>query len=65
MIPSEKAKELVDKFMYGITFENESFLLHHEAKQCALICCDEVLSDMGADRGYQFWVKVKQEIIKL
>jgi hypothetical protein len=26
--------------------------------------CDEVLSDMGADRGYQFWSNVKQYLDK-
>lgn len=35
------------------------------AKQCSLICCNEVLGDMGADRGYQFWSDVKLEIEKL
>ena len=35
------------------------------AKQCALICCNEVLGYMGADRGTEFWTSVKQEIEKL
>ena len=33
--------------------------------KCALICCNEVLGYMGADRGYEFWTNVKQEIEKL
>jgi len=35
------------------------------AKECALVCCDQVLSDMGADRGHQYWTEVKAEIEKL
>ena len=35
------------------------------AKRYAINCCDEVLGYMGADRGYSFWVEVKQEIEKL
>ncbi len=35
------------------------------AKESALICCNEVLGYMGADRGYSFWQEVKQEIEKL
>jgi len=27
--------------------------------ELAIKCCDEVLGYMGADRGYQFWSKVK------
>jgi hypothetical protein len=39
--------------------------MHEFAKQCLLICCNEVLSDMGADRGHQYWTEVKAEIEKL
>jgi hypothetical protein len=35
------------------------------AKRQAINCCDEVLGYMGADRGYSFWVEVKQELEKL
>jgi len=31
----------------------------------AIICCDEVLGYMGADRGTQFWIEVKEELKKL
>ena len=30
------------------------------AKRQAIETCNEVLGDMGADRGYEFWVEVKQ-----
>ena len=35
------------------------------AKRYAIHCCDEVLGFMGADRGYSFWVEVKQELEKI
>jgi hypothetical protein len=35
------------------------------AKRYAINCCDEVLGYMGADRGYSFWVEVKQELEKI
>jgi hypothetical protein len=34
-------------------------------KRYAIQCCDEVLGFMGADRGYSFWVEVKQELEKI
>ena len=58
MTPKEKANELLDSFwLLSLTKE--------QAKQCALICCNEVLGNMGADRGYIFWLEIKQEVEKL
>jgi len=64
MTPKEKAKELVNKF-HNHTWNGEDNLGNFNAQQCALICCDEVLGYMGADRGIAFWKEVKQEIEKL
>jgi hypothetical protein len=64
MNAKEKAKELVNKF-HGHTWNGEDNLDNFNAKECALICCDEVLGYMGADRGTAFWNEVKQEIEKL
>jgi len=61
MTPKEKAKELVYKFDDTMEFSTPQRF----AKQCALICCEEVLGYMGADRGTAFWEEVKQEIEKL
>ena len=55
MTPKEKAAYLVLKYMSKVVSKNV-------AKQCAMVCCDEVLSYMGADRGVEFWQEVKQEI---
>jgi hypothetical protein len=67
MTPKEKAIELVEKFMIikQIKLSDYSKIYLPTAKECALICCDEILGDMGADRGYAFWTEVKQEIEKL
>jgi hypothetical protein len=58
MTPQEKAKELCLKF-------STDGCIMEEEKRCALICCNEVLGYMGADRGTEFWSEVKQEIEKL
>jgi len=69
MTPKEKAIDLVDK--YRILLQDTDTEVGNEilctlvAKSCALICCNEVLGYMGADRGYAFWTSVKQEIEKL
>lgn len=66
MTPKEKAQELVDRFLGNMPNANSTnVLVEVIAKDCALICCDEVLGYMGADRGYEFWTSVKEEIEKL
>lgn len=66
MTPKEKAKELIDRFNnHTFNVEKETEDNFESAKQCALITCNEVLGYMGADRGTEFWQKVKQEIEKL
>ena len=63
--PEQKAVELYSKYeQLGRDF-TRGVSMHEFAKQCALICCDQVLSDMGADRGYSYWTEVKAEIEKL
>lgn len=36
-----------------------------QAKAICLYICEQVLGDMGADRGYLFWTKVKEIIQEL
>ena len=63
--PEQKAVELYTKYeQLGRDF-TRGVSMHEFAKQCALICCDQVLSDMGADRGHSYWTEVKVEIEKL
>jgi len=65
MTPKEKAKELYCKYTDALNIRDLQTTANPFAKQCALICCDEVLGYMGADRGTAFWNEVKQEIEKL
>jgi len=81
MSAKDKAIELVEKFKFETT---ESEVLnriiigdisvsfkHHKAKQCALICIDEMLDFRNAlyinegSLAYQWLLDVKQEIQKL
>jgi hypothetical protein len=61
MTAKEKAEELVNRMMDGFIF-----IFNKEiSKKHALIAVEEVLGYMGADRGTEFWVEVKNEIKKL
>jgi hypothetical protein len=67
--PQEKAKELVDK-MWNID-ERYGSIGFHEAKQCAMVCVDELIriapwgSDIDGeieDDSKEYYIEVKQEI---
>ena len=67
--PKQKALELIERFEYdGITpmLRLEIILAEDIAKQCALICVEEILGNTGcgccADIDAKYWVKVKREI---
>lgn len=65
MTAKEKAKELIIKFRY-----QEKYTLNIEvAKQCALICVDEIISaceyNLVETHNSVWWNKVKEEINKL
>jgi hypothetical protein len=60
----EKARQLIEKYNL-VVLDTALGGSNIRVKQCALICCDEVLGDMGADRGYEFWSQVKDELHKL
>jgi len=72
MTPKEKAKELVNRFKYrtirGVEVETMSISL---AKQCALICVDEMLEslwnvgDSFLNDEIKYLKEVKQEIEEL
>ncbi len=75
--PKEKAKQLIDSFKkYAHSnplHDSELFYrrLRENAKECALIAVDEMLSlgslvgNSLSDTFYIFWQEVKQEIEKL
>ena len=67
MTPKEKAMELLYKFQDQLFNEDEL-----EAKQCALICVDEILDYIKRINDYsqmevlsnKDWQEVKQELLK-
>ena len=63
--PEQKAVELYNKYFdLGRDF-TRGVSMREFAKECALVCCDEVLGYMGADRGHSYWTEIKAEIEKL
>lgn len=63
MTPKDKAKELVDK-MWNID-ERYGSIGFHEAKQCALICLEELFVNNTKESKHNYWIDVKEEIEKL
>ena len=60
MTAKDKAKELVDRFRIG------DRNMKSKAKQCALICIDEVVKNtLQVSQVLDYWQEVKQEINKL
>lgn len=70
MNAKEKATELINKFFLPL---DESIQLNfvgkrkEHAKQCALICAEEIIESVKfySDAQPLFWEEVKQELIKL
>ena len=67
--PKEKTKEIVNKFYYYVESISES-QQQENAKQCALISVDEILSfidnsDFTNLYWLNYWTEVKEEINKL
>jgi len=69
MQAKDKAKELVEKFHNILNINQSTFWdaeKYEQAKQCALICVDEIIDAMYIEnRGNPFWQEVKQEINRL
>ena len=62
MIPKEKARELVNRYVNLSKITASSEYIQYQAKQCALIAVDEILKET---LDIYFWHEVKQEIEKL
>ncbi len=66
MTAKEKAKELYEKFYYGLPKSSDAWL-HTNSKQCAIIAVDEIIlvADAFNELEKEYWEKVKDEINKL
>ena len=71
MKAKDRAKKLIQGFTIQITcdvrhFPTERIVLEECAKQCALICVEEIIKIFddtnGADYRLEYWQEVKQEI---
>ena len=67
MTTKEKAIELVERFLEPIDGLHKYPMCFDTAKQCALICVDEILDAVTtiADKRFDFYTEVKQEILNL
>ena len=70
MKAKEEAKKLVSKYYALIDFSEVYQRSSKSAKQCALICVDEILAELKKigiliDSDVKYWQEVKQEIEKL
>lgn len=69
MKPEEKAKEIYSKYTDALNIRDLRPTANPFAKQCALICCDEILEEIKSipdQDGYiEFWTEVKTQIEKL
>lgn len=65
----KKAKELIDKYMSPIDGLHKYPMCFDTAKQCAILCVDEILKEIYSnnvitnDKRRIFWQQVKQEIL--
>ena len=79
MTPQEKAKQLVEKFMFSYVSPMYILSAKEHSKQCALIAVDQIIIQIHAYRilldktnfletnavHVEHWQQVKQEINKL
>ena len=65
MTSKEKAEELFYKMLSTDKLDDYSFVGSKVAKQCALICVDEIMPINSNPKAIEYWQEVKQEIEKL
>ena len=79
MLPKEKAEELKNKFINtnSLKLSDYSRIEFPTAKQCALICCDEILLTLNRDIQdinvvgnilldlIKYWNNVREELLKM
>jgi hypothetical protein len=65
MTPKEKAWKLYHKYRTLEGKFGDKVLYNYDAKQCALIAVNEIISDNASIYSQKYWQEVKQEIEKL
>jgi len=68
--PYEKAKQIVDKYLlevkgadrYNYNLDSMNLFI---AKQCGIICVDEILDYVETNEDMDYWQQVKEEIEKM
>lgn len=73
--PKEKAQELFEKYNNYLQQEMNCIVYVRNAKQCAMICVDEVIKSLeeyderndthelqNMESDFRYWEKVKQEL---
>ena len=73
MEAEDKAKELLRKYWIGINEIAEDSISYRQAKQCALICVEEIINlmvvsfkwDEKTNGNIHFWEEVRDELNKM
>ena len=67
MTAKDEAKELIQLFYNKQCSHSITELAYKSAKQCALICVDEILREIPKrfDSEERYWIEVKKEISRL
>jgi hypothetical protein len=68
MTPKEKALELIQKYNIAtwIKFDEIKYLTTiPNAKECALIACEEIINSKPIGNSLEYWQEVKQELLNL
>lgn len=67
MTPKEKADDLCGKMLYQIEWNAQPSTVKGVAKQCALICVEEIISNREKVHlpNKIYWQMVKQELQKI
>ena len=61
--PKEKAQELFEKYNNYLQQEMNCIVYVRNAKQCAIICVDEILDlDFFSLEGREYWEEVRKEL---
>lgn len=66
-LPKEKAEELIKRFLKIDPYlpNSKSRMYSYEAKQCTIICCEEIINSKPIGNSIKYYIEVIEEIKKL